>query len=158
MGGVSAGGQVVPLARLLAMSYRLLIDGLHRRLRDEGWQDIRPAYGFVLLATRDRSTTSTDLASMLGVTKQAVSKLLDPMEAAGLVRRLTDPGDARVKIVELAPRGRKLLAAVERIYAEIEAEWGKAVGLNAVELTRKHLTEIVLAANDGEFPVIRPTP
>ncbi|MEP9385928.1 MarR family transcriptional regulator [Mesorhizobium sp. KR9-304] len=137
------------------MSYRLLIDSLHRRLRDEGWHDIRPAYGFVLLAARDRPASSTELASKLGVTKQAVSKVLEPMDAAGLIRRSADPQDARMKIVELAPRGKRLLATVERIYAEIEAEWGEAVGAEAIELTRSYLTEIVLAANDGQFPVIR---
>lgn len=155
MGRISESGKPVPLARLLAMSYRLLIDGLHRRLRDDGWHDIRPAYGFVLLAARDHPTSSTDLAARLGVTKQAVSKILDPMVAADLVRRTADPDDARMKIVELAPRGKRLLATVERIYAEIEAEWGEAIGTEAVELTRKHLTEVVLAANDGEFPTIR---
>lgn len=140
------------------MSYRLLIDALHRRLRDEGWDDIRPAYGFVLLAIRDRSTTSTELAAMLGVTKQAASKILDPMDAAGLVSRSTDPDDARAKIVELTPRGHEVLAAVERIYHDIEAEWAETVGADAIELTRRHLTEIVLASNDGEFPVIRFAP
>ena len=40
------------LARLFAMAYRQLIDGLHERLRDQGWTDVRPAFGFVLLAAR----------------------------------------------------------------------------------------------------------
>ena len=42
-----------PLARLFAIAYRLLIDGLHDRLQAQGWTDVRPAYGFVLLAARD---------------------------------------------------------------------------------------------------------
>ena len=44
-----ADGQ--PLARLFAIAYRLLIDGLHERLRARGWTDVRPAFGFVLLGT-----------------------------------------------------------------------------------------------------------
>ena len=43
-----------PLARLFAIGYRLLIDQLHDRLRALGWTDVRPAYGFVLLAARDQ--------------------------------------------------------------------------------------------------------
>ncbi|MCU1617435.1 MAG: transcriptional regulator, MarR family, partial [Frankiales bacterium] len=42
--------QDVPLARLFAMAYRLLVDGLHERLAERGWSDVRPAFGFVLLA------------------------------------------------------------------------------------------------------------
>ena len=52
----------IPLARLFAMAYRDLIDGLHERLRARGWHDVRPAFGFVLLAARDESTTVTAIA------------------------------------------------------------------------------------------------
>jgi hypothetical protein len=50
-----------PLARLFAIACRSLIDGLHTRLATRGWSDVRPAFGFVLLAAR-RAPTSTDLA------------------------------------------------------------------------------------------------
>ena len=51
MGRVNATepSQPVPLARLLAIAYRSLVDGLHGRLRDQGWVDVRPAFGFVAL-------------------------------------------------------------------------------------------------------------
>jgi DNA-binding MarR family transcriptional regulator len=149
--------QPVPMARLLAMSYRLLIDGLHNRLRDAGWTDVRPSYGFVLLATRDKSTTSTELAGVLGVSKQAVSKLIDAMEDGGYVRRTPGVGDARVRSVELARRGHELLGAVELIYRDLESEWAAVIGDRALEQTRRNLSKVVLAANDGVFPSIRST-
>ena len=46
-----------PLARLCAMAYRDLVDGLHQRLVERGWNDVRPAFGFALLAARDVPTT-----------------------------------------------------------------------------------------------------
>ncbi len=149
--------QPLPMARLLAMSYRLMIDGLHIRLREAGWTDVRPSYGFVLLATRDNSTTSTELASLLGVSKQAVSKLIDAMEDGGYVRRSPGVGDARTRSVELVERGHQLLAAVELIYRDLEAEWSTVIGERAVEQTRRNLTRVVLAAHDGVFPAIRAT-
>ena len=48
----------VPLARLLAMAYRQLIDRLHERLAAEGYTDVRPTFGYVLLAVRDGPTTT----------------------------------------------------------------------------------------------------
>jgi len=48
-----------PLARLFAIAYRLLIDSLHDRLQAQGWTDVRPAYGFVLLAARDQPASVT---------------------------------------------------------------------------------------------------
>jgi DNA-binding MarR family transcriptional regulator len=150
--------QPVPMARLLAMAYRQLIDGLHTRLRDAGWTDVRPTYGFVLLATRDQATTTTELAALLGVSKQAVSKLIDSMEEGGYVRRSPGVEDARMRHVELVDRGHRLLAAVEQIYGELEAEWAEVIGERAVAQTRRNLTRVVLAAHDGVMPTIRPTP
>ena len=155
---MTAADQAVPMARLLAMSYRLMIDGLHSRLRQQGWTDVRPAFGFVLLATRDRATTSTELATVLGVSKQAASKLVDAMVDAGYVSRSQGVSDARQRTVELAERGHRLLGAVEQIYGDLEAEWAALIGDRAVEQTRRNLSRVVLAAHGGEFPSVRPTP
>jgi DNA-binding MarR family transcriptional regulator len=155
---VNAAEQPVPMARLLAMSYRLMIDGLHSRLPAAGFTDVRPAYGFVLLATRGSGTTTVELAKLLGVTKQAASKLLGSMEAAGYVRRSTDTTDGRIRNIELAERGEQLLAAVESIYAELEQQWVDVIGAAAVEHIRTDLSKVLLAANEGQFPMIRPTP
>src|SRR4051794_11698840 len=107
----------VPLARLLAMAYRQLVDGLHERLAERGWTDVRPAFGFVLLAVRAGPTSLRDLPAALGTSKQAVSKLVAAMVAAGYVEQDTHPVDARAKQVQLSDRGRTLLAEVERIWA-----------------------------------------
>jgi DNA-binding MarR family transcriptional regulator len=145
-----------PLARLFAIGYRTLIDGLHERLRAQGWHDVRPAYGFVLLAARDGPTTSTALAALMGTTKQAASKLVDSMEHGGYVRRRPGNTDARQRPVELTARGRRLLAAVESIYAELEAGWADAIGTERVERLRADLVA-VLADADGALPPVRPT-
>jgi DNA-binding MarR family transcriptional regulator len=146
----------VPMARLLAMGYELLIDGLHERLQDDGYTDVKPSFGFVLLAIRAESTTTTDLALSLGITKQAVSKLLDAMETAGYVARTTDEVDGRIKVVELTSQGHVLLTDVERIYVDLEAEWASIIGTAQLEQTRRRLTKVVVASHGGKLPVIRP--
>ncbi|MGZ4610818.1 MAG: MarR family winged helix-turn-helix transcriptional regulator [Actinomycetes bacterium] len=146
----------VPLARLFAMAYRHLVVGLHERLAARGWQDVRPSYGYVLLACRDRPTTSGELASLLGVSKQAASKTVDGMVDAGLVRRGAAPEDSRAKLVALTARGRRLLATVEEIYVELESEMADVVGRRTVEAVRSGLVELLSAAYDGELPVVRP--
>ena len=144
------------LARLFAIAYRSLIDGLHTRLMDKGWDDVRPAYGFVLLAARPSPTTSTELAALMGVTKQAASKVVDSMEEGGYVRRLAGDGDARRRPVELTARGRDLLVEVEAIYADLEAGWAEMIGRDALERLRADLV-VVLTGPDGELPPVRPT-
>jgi hypothetical protein len=45
------------------MALRSLVDDLHVHLREQGWDDSRPAYGFALLAAREGSTSVTELAA-----------------------------------------------------------------------------------------------
>ena len=89
MGGVAAPGGRPPLARLFAIGYRQLIDGLHDRLQARGWTDVRPAFGFALLAARDRPTSATELAELIGVAQ------VDRMRR-DLMRVLSDPGDGQL--------------------------------------------------------------
>jgi DNA-binding MarR family transcriptional regulator len=146
-----------PLARLFAIAYRSLIDGLHERLRSRGWTDVRPAFGFVLLAARAGPTTSTELAAIMGTTKQAASKLVDTMEAAGYVRRDVGADDARSRPVVLTPRGKRLLGAVEQIYVELEQEWEDVIGAARVDRMRSDLIRVLTSDDDGGLPPVRPT-
>jgi DNA-binding MarR family transcriptional regulator len=147
----------VPLARLFAMAFRDLVDDLHARLAERGWDDHRPAFGFVLVAARDGPTDATALAGLLGVTKQAASKLVDTMAAAGLVERSAGAPDARRRPVVITARGRRLLAAAEEVYEELEEEWAGVVGRRDVETTRSTLTSVLRARHGGGLPPIRPT-
>jgi DNA-binding MarR family transcriptional regulator len=144
------------LARLFAIAYRSLVDDLHRALHQRGWHDVRPAYGFVLLAASAGSTSATELAALMGTSKQAASKLVDSMEAAGYVRRDRAVADARRRPVVLSDRGRRLLAEVEAIYEDLERSWAEVIGAERVERLREDLVS-VLARPGGTLPPVRPT-
>ena len=146
-----------PLARLFAIGYRALIDRLHDELAARRWTDVRPAYGFVLLAARDAPVTGGELADLMGTTKQAASKLVDSMEAAGNVRRTAGRDDARQRPVELTTRGKRLLEAVEGIYRDIEAEWAEVIGTPELERVRTALVRALSDPDDGRLPPVRPT-
>lgn len=154
---MTASAPGTPLARLLAIAYRQLIEDLHQELRERGWDDVRPAYGFVLLAARETPVTVSGLAAQLGMTKQAASKLAEAMTADGLLdRQLGDGADGRQRPLVLSPRGHRLLTEVEAVYAELEAAWAARIGVDAVERLRRDLTTVV-AEPDGSLPAVRPT-
>jgi DNA-binding MarR family transcriptional regulator len=146
-----------PLARLFAIAYRMLIDSLHERLQAQGWTGVRPAFGFVLLAARGQPTSVTELASLMGTTKQAASKLVDAMVTGGYIQRGADPQDGRHRPVHLTTRGEELLCSVEQIYAELEEDWAKAIGASHVQRMRRDLMRVLTDANDGQLPPVRPT-
>lgn len=146
----------IPLARLFAIGYRVLVDGLHRRLAEQGWTDVRVTYGFVLLAARSGELRGADVAALLGVSKQAASKLVDGMQDAGYVTRQPHANDERAKLIRLTDRGHALLAAVEEIYDELETGWAAVIGTDSVESLRADLTAVLERTHGGRLPVITP--
>jgi DNA-binding MarR family transcriptional regulator len=145
------------LARLLAMAFRSLIDDLHSRLAERGYDDVRPAFGFVLLeASRERSTIG-DMARLMGNTKQAASKLVASVQERGYVSLNASTDDARAKVLKLTNRGVKLLQVVEEIYAELEHEWGKTLGKRALDTLKLDLERAIRERHGGDLPPVRPT-
>ena len=145
-----------PLARLFTVAARLLVDDLHERLASRGWRDIPPNYGYVLLAARDAGIPASEVAPLMGFSKQAASKLVDSMVERGLVRRTAHPTDGRAKVVTLTARGRRLLAAVEDIYDELHAEWAAILGAKRVGALQRDLTAVLRELHGGTLPAVRP--
>jgi DNA-binding MarR family transcriptional regulator len=147
----------IPLARLFAMAYRDLVDALHERLVDRGWRDVRPAFGFVLVAASDHPITITQVAALMGTTKQAASKLAGSIIDAGYLEHSASSADSRERPLRLSPRGVRLLADVEEIYAELEAQWADVIGASGLARLRRDLARAVAASHGGQLPAIRPT-
>ena len=148
--------RAVPLARLFLMSVHSLVTRLHEGLAQQGFSAARPSFAFILLASRERELTGNDVAELMGMTKQAASKLVDAMEAAHYVVRMPHPGDARAKLLHIAPKGRRLLEAAERLYVELESGWADIIGARRVEAIRKDIKAVLLATHDGKLPPVRP--
>jgi DNA-binding MarR family transcriptional regulator len=75
----------------------------------------------VFLSRRD-GMTQTALAADLDLTKVAVGGLLERMEAADLVQRRLDDGDARIRRVFLTRAGTRLVREIRRQVDDIELE------------------------------------
>jgi len=70
----------------------------------------------------------SELASLAGISKQAMGKLVDQCVAWGLVERAPDPRDARAVQVLFTPAGRQWLAVYRQAVTQAEAEFRQAVG------------------------------
>lgn len=60
-----------------------------------------------------------DLAASLGLDGSTVVRLLDNLQAAGLVERREDEGDRRAKTIHLTPEAERLVAQVEAIARDV---------------------------------------
>jgi DNA-binding MarR family transcriptional regulator len=88
-------------------------------------------------------TRITDLAERLGVTKQAVSQLVDELEALGVLARIPDPDDARARRVTFTQRGRKGLLEGLQVLRALELELATAIGAKRMRQFRAALLAIL---------------
>src|SRR6266540_604030 len=128
---------------LLLLAARALADDLNARLADEGFPGMRAGFGFIFRAIRDGEPTPTKLAATLGISKQAVGKVLDEMEQRGFVERRQDPADRRARRVRLTPHGRAASQTAIRLSGEIEADLCRRVGAEQVAAVRSALVAYV---------------
>ena len=75
-----------------------------------------------------RGSRLTELAQAAGMSKQAMGDLVAQCEAWGLVRRESDPRDARARRIVFTPDGLLWLDAFRRAVAQAEAEFAAQVG------------------------------
>ncbi len=91
----------------------------------------------------------TELARLLGVTRQSVNTALRELEEKGLIFLEPDPEDARCKQVRFAPEGAAMRAEALEIVLALEAELEERLGAKAVgDLAR------IVCADWGEAPVL----
>ena len=136
------------LGILLALGFRAYVDRLHALIAEEGFPRMRPTFGYTFRALRDGPLAPHRLASQLAISKQAVGKILDEMEAEGFVARTPDPCDGRQKLVSLTDRGHAARQAALRISASVETELRAQLGSDAVDAARTTL--LTLAAGSPE--------
>jgi DNA-binding MarR family transcriptional regulator len=142
-------------AILLVLAARALADDLNARLAAEGFPEMRAGFGFMFRAIQDGEPTPTELATRLGVSKQAVGKVLDEMEQRGFVERRPDPADRRARRVRLTPHGRAASQTAIRLSGEIEADLRARVGDEQVAAVRSALLAYVEAHGGADDAAAR---
>ena len=89
-------------------------------------------------------TRISDLAARVGVTKQAVSQLVDDLQEWGVVERVPDPDDARARRVVFTPNGRDGLFEGLLVLRAMEEELAGGIG----ERSMKHFRKALLALHN----------
>jgi DNA-binding MarR family transcriptional regulator len=128
---------------LFALSFRCYVDHLHRELAARGFDGVRSAYGPVLRALHAGDSTLVGLARDLGVTKQAVARVVEDMRADGLVSQRPDTSDRRVRRLALTPRGRTMVDAAIEIGTGFETTLAEELGRVQVRHLRAALEHVV---------------
>ena len=97
-------------------------------LAQNGFGDVTPAHSALLRNVGDDGARPSELAAHAGVTRQAITKLLDELERLDLVRRDPDPDDGRGVIVRYTERGLVILAIARKRMLALERGYAAQVG------------------------------
>lgn len=115
------------LIYLLSIAQQALKDHTNRTLAETGGKvTLAQAAILFLLEERDRRFMS-DMGQVIGVDKSAMTRLVDRLEKAGLVKRRVDPENRRAISILLTPAGRREAAAaltvIKRINKQIRKDY-----------------------------------
>ncbi|HLH57646.1 MAG TPA: MarR family transcriptional regulator [Streptosporangiaceae bacterium] len=97
---------------------------------------------FLLAGIDDGDGARQDLPDSLGVSKQAVSQVVDVLVNRGYVTRSPDTGDRRRVALALTDRGREVLAAAARGVAAVDAQLAERVTAAQLEGLRASLAAL----------------
>jgi DNA-binding MarR family transcriptional regulator len=130
-------------AILVTVANRCVSDRLVGAVATAGGEAMRPSFGFVLRAVAAESPTVSRLAELLGVSKQAASKLADDMVNLGFLERLGDAEDRRRTRLQLSATGARIRARAQAESHAMEAELRERFGDDAVGHLRALLADFV---------------
>jgi DNA-binding MarR family transcriptional regulator len=124
---------------------------LRARLAARGWPHLSRTRSLVFLHVGRGIVRPAALAREIDVSRQAVQKLLDGLEAAALIERSADPADARSQVVRLTAHGQVFVDEASAILRDLEVELADRLGPDAVTSLRR-----ALAAELGPPPTTAP--
>jgi DNA-binding MarR family transcriptional regulator len=116
------GTESADFAILVVGAARTVADRLGEAVARAGVDDMRPPYGYVIRVLAERPRLLTELAGLLGVSKQAAIKVVDEMERRRLLERVPLESDRRAKVLVLTEKGQRVRAAALQESQELERE------------------------------------
>jgi MarR family transcriptional regulator, temperature-dependent positive regulator of motility len=132
----------VAFADSLRDSFQLIVGYVHRRLGEEGFDDIRPAHLAVFQHLRPEGSRVGELAQRCGVTNQSIGELIDHLEKCGYVQRRQDPTNRRATLVCLTEHGWREMQTCAEILVELERKLSTAFGQDQLQRLRKQVVAL----------------
>ncbi|GLY17106.1 hypothetical protein Kisp01_41210 [Kineosporia sp. NBRC 101677] len=111
---------------------------------------LRPGHGYLIQRLLAGPATATEIAEELGITQQAVSKVLKELAALGHVEPAVDPANRRRRPVALTATGRNAVEATRRTRAEIDARLREALTPEGFDTTMAALNVALETLGLGE--------
>jgi DNA-binding MarR family transcriptional regulator len=132
------------LSWLLRRAVRRYATPVADALEAGGFGDLpqRGVWALSALAQTEPGLSGRDLVTRMGISKQAVSQLVDTLVTMGYVARRPAPDDRRRTLLHLTTRGRSAARIIEGTVAGLEADMACTIGGAQLLLLHRALVEL----------------
>ncbi|HEC19793.1 MAG TPA: MarR family transcriptional regulator [Gammaproteobacteria bacterium] len=129
----------IPIAKLLLDAFNWFDMSLLASMKEQNFGDISHPQSMLMAHLTDSGIRISELAKCLRISRQAAQKRVVELEKLGFVYTDTDPTNLSAKIVTLTPKGRDSIKAALEIFAALEGELSKRIGVNEFKCMKKAL-------------------
>jgi len=114
--------------KLVQLQKRFFDEWAMERFRQEGYKEFKMSYMAILMNIEEDGISNKELAIRAHVTKQAMSKVMKELDKLGLVESKTNEEDARMSLISLTEKGKRVvITVVENVCAKMD-EYEALVG------------------------------
>ena len=116
------------LPRTLLHAFYWMDDGLQAHMRKNKGFSLPRSQSIMMVLIGDGVNQQSEIAKLLGISKQAVSQAIKELITKDLVHLQPDPNNGRQKIVTFTPQGRKMRDVAQNAIDELESVLSMRIG------------------------------
>jgi DNA-binding MarR family transcriptional regulator len=132
------------LSWLLRRAVRRYASPVSEALAAGGFGDLpqRGVWAVSALAEAEPGLSGRDLVARMGISKQAISQLIETLVTLGYVARRPSADDRRRTLLHLTSRGRGAARIIDTTVAEMEETMANAIGRERLQEFHRALVEL----------------
>lgn len=128
------------IAQLFMRAFYWADESLQNLISAKGWPAITRAQSLVFVNIGEGVTRPSDIATRIGVTRQAIHQTLNELIEMGYLRLEPDPTDKRAKVIRYTEKGARLGLDALAALKDVEAELARRIGQDSMLNLRQALT------------------
>lgn len=132
---------------LVARRYRAMLD---EKLRPLGYGSARME-ALSTIARSPEPSAQISIAKRIGIEGPTLTRMLDTLEADGLVVRKQDPTDRRTKLIELTDAGREALKEITLVAQEFRSSVLRSLDNDALDNVNKVTAQLMQQFAENSF-------
>ena len=124
---------MINLPRVIYQKYHWFTDFIDEQLKGSPWPNLSRQQIIVLGGIYQGENKAIRIASMIGISRQAVYKIVKELEEYGLISQRQNPDQLNSSIIELTGEGERCVDFVENIISQQENKLIERFGIEKVE-------------------------